>query len=145
MQPSVRAMAVLWWLKTVFFESFTPLAVLCSSVLDAAHRPRMFSTTIARLFRGRPAHPRTPPSVERLGKRCSRPCTDFGSRQKRSKRARDSHDTILNVISANRDRVIPDPLLAPNLFKRTQICASVAFRFGRVSCEETVLRFKSEG
>jgi hypothetical protein len=35
--------------------------------------------------------------------------------EKRSKRARDSHDTILNVISANRDRVIPDPPLAPNL------------------------------
>jgi len=36
-------------------------------------------------------------------------------KETRSKRARDSHDTILNVISANRDRVIPDPPLAPNL------------------------------
>jgi hypothetical protein len=36
----------------------------------------------------------------------------------RSKRARDNHDTILNVFSANRKRVIPDPPLAPNLFRK---------------------------
>jgi len=70
--------------ENVFFESFTPLAVLCSPVLDTAHKPQKFSTTIARLFRGRPAHPRTPPSVERLGKSCSRPCADFGSRQRKT-------------------------------------------------------------
>jgi hypothetical protein len=41
--------------------------------------------------------------------------TSAPAKEKRSKRTRDSHDIILNVISANRDRVIPDPPLAPNL------------------------------
>jgi len=67
-----------------FFESFTPLAVLCGPVLARRTNPQMFSVTIARLFRGRPAHPRTPPSVERLGKRCGCPCADFGSRPRKT-------------------------------------------------------------
>jgi len=96
-------------LKRFFPKVLNPIAVLYSLVLDAARKPRIFSWYDCAPLQEASSAP-TDASIRRVPRekiKVSVRGTSSSTHEKRPKRARDSHDTILNVISTNSERVVP--------------------------------------
>jgi len=103
-----------------FSENFTPPAVFVQSRFErVAHTPNVCRYNLTHL-QGASSAP-THASSRRVPRKILRVSVRGTSAPTRSKRARDNDDTIQNAISANRERVIPDPHLAPNLISGPRV------------------------